>query len=134
MLNSEEIIAAIHGSYATGSKNGFQNVLTLLDKMHVALRTPIVHVAGTNGKGSTCAMLESVLRRAGYHTGLYTSPFLQAYQERIRLGGLPLDDARMVKYGNPLVQAAVLFYAVTYVLLNFVADILYTVLNPRVKL
>ena len=41
MLNSEEIIAAIHGSYATGSKNGFQNVLTLLDKMHVALRTPI---------------------------------------------------------------------------------------------
>ena len=80
MLNSEEIIAAIHGSYATGSKNGFQNVLTLLDKMHVALRTPIVHVAGTNGKGSTCAMLESVLRRAGYHTGLYTSPFLQAYQ------------------------------------------------------
>lgn len=37
MLNSEEIIAAIHGSYATGSKNGFQNVLTLLDKMHVAL-------------------------------------------------------------------------------------------------
>lgn len=106
MLNSEEIIAAIHGSYATGSKNGFQNVLTLLDKMHVALRTPIVHVAGTNGKGSTCAMLESVLRRAGYHTGLYTSPFLQAYQERIRLDGLPLDDARMVKYGNPLVQAA----------------------------
>ena len=53
MLNSEEVIAAIHGSYATGSKNGFQNVLTLLDKMHVALRTPIVHVAGTNGKGST---------------------------------------------------------------------------------
>ena len=39
-----------------------------------------IHVAGTNGKGSTCAMLESVLRRAGYHTGLYTSPFLQAYQ------------------------------------------------------
>lgn len=82
MLNSEEIIAAIHGSYATGSKNGFQNVLTLLDKMHVALRTPIVHVAGTNGKGSTCAMLESVLRRAGYHTGLYTSPFCR----RIRSG------------------------------------------------
>ena len=54
MLNSEEIIAAIHGSYATGSKNGFQNVLTLLDKMHVALRTPIVHVvfAGVSGADS----------------------------------------------------------------------------------
>lgn len=76
MLNSEEIIAAIHGSYATGSKNGFQNVLTLLDKMHVALRTPIVHVAGTNGKGSTCAMLESVLRRAGVsHRAVYVAVF-----------------------------------------------------------
>lgn len=82
MLNSEEIIAAIHGSYATGSKNGFQNVLTLLDKMHVALRTPIVHVAGTNGKGSTCAMLESVLRRAGYHTGCIRRRFCR----RIRSG------------------------------------------------
>ena len=41
----------------------------------------IIHVAGTNGKGSTCAMLESVLRHAGMRTGLYTSPFLQHYQE-----------------------------------------------------
>ena len=67
MLNSEEIIAAIHGSYATGSKNGFQNVLTLLDKMHVALRTPIVHVAGTNGKGSTQAMIRAGLEAYGQH-------------------------------------------------------------------
>lgn len=106
MLSSEEVVAAIHGSYATGSKNGFQNVLTLLEKMRVTMRVPVVHVAGTNGKGSTCAMLESVLRRAGYHTGLYTSPFLQAYPERIRLDGVPLRDELMVKYGNPLVQAA----------------------------
>ena len=46
MLNSEEVIAAIHGSYATGSKNGFQNVLTLLDKMPDAQRAQIVKVAG----------------------------------------------------------------------------------------
>jgi len=51
-------------------------------------------------------MLESILRAAGYRTGLYTSPFLQMYQERIRLDGLPLADELMVKYGEPLVDAA----------------------------
>lgn len=110
MLDSNQVVEAIHGSYATGSKNGFQNVLGLLERMRKALPetkpVPVIHVAGTNGKGSTCAMLESVLRHAGYRTGLYTSPFLQAYQERIRLNGLPLDEEKMVRYGNPLVEAA----------------------------
>ncbi|MBQ8148915.1 MAG: bifunctional folylpolyglutamate synthase/dihydrofolate synthase, partial [Clostridia bacterium] len=55
---------------------------------------------------STCAMLESILRAAGYRTGLYTSPFLQMYQERIRLDGLPLRDDLLVKYGEPLVAAS----------------------------
>lgn len=106
MLNAEQVIGAIHGSYATGSKNGHRNVLALLDRMGVTMRTPVIHVAGTNGKGSTCAMLASILKAAGYQVGLYTSPFLQHYQERIRIGGLPLTDDLMVKYGNPLVEAA----------------------------
>ncbi len=45
-----------------------------------------VHIAGTNGKGSTAAMMESILRRAGYRTGLYTSPHLESINERIRVG------------------------------------------------
>ena len=106
MLNAQQVIDAIHGSYQTGSKNGHRNVLTLLDSMGVTMKTPYIHVAGTNGKGSTCAMLASVLKAAGYKVGLYTSPFLQHYQERIRLDGVPLADDLMVKYGNPLVQAA----------------------------
>ena len=85
---------------------GLTRMKAMIERLGIAFTCPVFTVAGTNGKGSTCAMLESVLRRAGYRTGLYTSPFLQAYQERIRLDGLPLDDARMVKYGNPLVQAA----------------------------
>ena len=48
---------------------------------------PVFHVAGTNGKGSTCAMLETILREAGYHTGLYTSPHLVHFEERCRLDG-----------------------------------------------
>ena len=106
MLNAQQVIDAIHGSYQTGSKNGHRNVLALLEHMGVTMKTPYIHVAGTNGKGSTCAMLGSILKAAGYKVGLYTSPFLQHYQERIRLNGVPLTDDLMVKYGNPLVEAA----------------------------
>ncbi|MBQ2952555.1 MAG: bifunctional folylpolyglutamate synthase/dihydrofolate synthase [Clostridia bacterium] len=110
MLNAQQVIDAIHGSYQTGSKNGHRNVLALLDALGVDMARPdgpkVIHVAGTNGKGSTCAMLAAVLKAAGYRVGLYTSPFLQHYQERIRIGGVPLTDDLMVKYGNPLVEAA----------------------------
>ena len=106
MLTAQQVIDAIHGSYQTGSKNGHRNVLALLEHMGVNLKTPCIHVAGTNGKGSTCAMLAGVLKAAGCKVGLYTSPFLQHYQERIRINGIPLPDALMVKYGNPLVEAA----------------------------
>src|ERR1700691_4718706 len=51
-----------------------------------------VHIAGTNGKGSTAAMTESILRRGGYRTGLYTSPHLERINERIRLNGAEIGD------------------------------------------
>ena len=105
-MTAQQVIDAIHGSYQRGSKNGLANMRALLGRMGVTAIPPVIHVAGTNGKGSTCAMLESVLRHAGYRTGLYTSPFLQAYQERVRLDGLPIDDDRLARYGEPLVQAA----------------------------
>jgi dihydrofolate synthase/folylpolyglutamate synthase len=62
--------------------------LELLDPRH-----PVVTVAGTNGKGSSVAMLDSVLRAAGYRVGAYTSPHLLHYTERIRIDGLPAQDA-----------------------------------------
>jgi dihydrofolate synthase/folylpolyglutamate synthase len=55
----------------------------------------VVHVAGTNGKGSTAAMVESMARAAGLRTGLYTSPHLCRFAERIRIGGEPIDDAAL---------------------------------------
>ncbi len=104
---AEEIVAAIHGSYHTGSKHGLENTHLLLAEMNVSpSAVPMIHIAGTNGKGSVCAMLERILRQAGYRTGLYTSPFLQAYQERIRLDGVPIDDERMIRYGERLLDAA----------------------------
>lgn len=105
-MNAEQVIEAIHGSYAKGSKHGLRNMHLLLEQLCPECRVPVIHVAGTNGKGSTCAMLESILRAAGYRTGLYTSPFLQMYQERIRLDGLPLRDDLLVKYGEPLVAVS----------------------------
>jgi dihydrofolate synthase/folylpolyglutamate synthase len=56
---------------------------------------PCIHVAGTNGKGSVCAMLESVLRAAGFRTGLYISPHLIRFNERIRAGGAEASDAEL---------------------------------------
>lgn len=106
MRKAQEIIEQIHGSYLTGKKNGLENTGRLLEALHFQWKTPAVHIAGTNGKGSVCAMLESVLRHAGYKTGLYTSPFLQSYHERIRLNGLPITDDKLEQYGNPVVEAS----------------------------
>ena len=64
----------------------------MLGRLGVRLACPVITVGGTNGKGSTCAMLESILRAAGYRTGLYTSPHLVRYNERARIAGLEVDD------------------------------------------
>src|SRR5207248_9255465 len=55
---------------------------------------PVLHVAGTNGKGSTCAFAEASLGAAGLGTGLYTSPHLVHFCERIRIGGIPISEER----------------------------------------
>lgn len=65
-----------------------------------------VHVAGTNGKGSTAAMLASVLQSAGYRTGLYTSPHLVRFHERMRVNGEEIDDASLITLTNTVRAAA----------------------------
>jgi dihydrofolate synthase / folylpolyglutamate synthase len=62
-----------------------------------------VHVAGTNGKGSTSHMLASILQEAGYKTGLYTSPHLKDYTERIRINGTPIESAFVVEFLNKII-------------------------------
>ena len=66
---------------------GLDRVKTVADRMGLQLTCPVITVAGTNGKGSTCAMLESILTQAGYKTGVYTSPHLVHFEERLRLSG-----------------------------------------------
>jgi len=59
---------------------------------------PVIHVAGTKGKGSTASMIASILRQAGYSTGLYTSPHLQEFTERIQIDGQPISKADLIEY------------------------------------
>ncbi|HAS74421.1 MAG TPA: bifunctional folylpolyglutamate synthase/dihydrofolate synthase [Clostridiales bacterium UBA8960] len=85
-MTYEEAIAFIHGTYKFGSKLGLENIKTLLE----GLGSPqddlkFIHVAGTNGKGSTSAFLHSILIESGYKTGLYTSPFIETFNERMRV-------------------------------------------------
>ncbi|APW37357.1 bifunctional tetrahydrofolate synthase/dihydrofolate synthase [Rhodoferax koreense] len=72
------------------SKNidmGLDRVKAVADRMGLAFQCPVITVAGTNGKGSTCAMLEAVALQAGYRTGVYTSPHLVHFEERCRIHG-----------------------------------------------
>src|SRR6476660_1151300 len=84
---------------------GLDRVSQVCSRMGVRIDCPVITVGGTNGKGSTCAMLESVLRSAGYRTGLYTSPHLLRYNERVRIGGEPQDDAALVAAFNAVEDA-----------------------------
>src|SRR5713101_1492787 len=74
-------------------KFGLENISTLANDLGAPHRAqPCAHIAGTNGKGSTAAMLDSILRAAGLRSGLYTSPHLERINERIRVGGEEIPD------------------------------------------
>ncbi len=89
----DEALAFIHGTYGLGKKDGLSNMHRLLTRLgDPQERFASVHVAGTNGKGSVCAYVHAALCYAGYKVGLYTSPFLQRYNERMRVNGTPIPD------------------------------------------
>ncbi len=78
---------------ASAAKFNLENITILANRLgHPEQKYPSVHIAGTNGKGSTAAFLESILRHAGYHTGLYTSPHLERINERMRVDGQEIPD------------------------------------------
>ncbi|NLG36160.1 MAG: hypothetical protein GX548_12485, partial [Lentisphaerae bacterium] len=79
-------------------KLGLETTQNLMRHMGVdVLQLPCIHVAGTNGKGSVSAMIESVLREAGLRSGLYTSPHLIRFGERIRISGDPIPDEDLLR-------------------------------------
>jgi dihydrofolate synthase/folylpolyglutamate synthase len=94
---------------AGGSRLGVERMRALSEALGLPSRLaglPVLHVAGTNGKGSTCAMIEAVQRAQGHRTGLYTSPHLIRLGERIRIDGTPLSDGQIVALAARLRPAA----------------------------
>lgn len=93
-MTIEEAMELIHGVEWRGSRPGLTRVRELLHRLGDPQDgLQFVHIAGTNGKGSTAAMLASILRAAGYTTGLFTSPYLERFSERMQVNGVPVPDA-----------------------------------------
>ena len=108
-MTVEQAIEYIHSNKWHNKRPGLDRIRALL----AALGNPqkevrCIHVAGTNGKGSVCAMLDSVLRAAGYRVGLFTSPYIRRFQERMRADGEEISDcelAEITEYVIPFVEA-----------------------------
>ena len=108
-MNITEALQYIDGTQWFGSKPGLERTEALLDKLgRPQDRLKYIHIAGTNGKGSCAAMLASILKAAGYRTGLYTSPYLFRFHERMQINGEPVSDealAELVTRIRPLAEA-----------------------------
>ena len=106
-MNYEEAMQYIHAVQWAGHKPGLSRTRTLLAALgdpHRQLK--FVHVAGTNGKGSTAAMLAACLQAAGYRVGLYTSPFINRFNERIQVDGEQIPDRALVQLVEQVKPAA----------------------------
>ena len=101
-LNYKEALAWLYSLQRFGIKLGLENIRRLLDKLGLEspgrargspnTRAKVIHIAGTNGKGSTCVMIDSISRAGGYHTGLFISPHLVTFRERIRIDGEMISE------------------------------------------
>lgn len=107
-MNLSEALDFIHATSWQGSRLGLERIGSLMELLgNPQKKLRFIHVAGTNGKGSVCAMLSEILTRAGYTTGLYTSPHLFRNNERMKVNGVDISDdelARLAEQVKPLVE------------------------------
>lgn len=106
-MNRTEALAFIHATDWKGSRPGLARMTELMGRLENpqdGLR--FIHVAGTNGKGSVCAMLSSILMEAGYRTGMYTSPHLVRINERMKINGTDISDESLTALAEKVKEAA----------------------------
>ena len=97
-MTYEQALGKIHSLLTFGSRPGLDRMLTLLDRMNNPQdKLKYIHVAGTNGKGSVCAMLSSVLISAGYKTGLFISPYITDFRERIQINNTMISKETLIR-------------------------------------
>jgi len=104
-MTLDEWLAFIERQHSRPIDLGLDRVRIVSERLGQSQSCPLIVVGGTNGKGSTCAMLEQILLVAGYRVALYTSPHMCAYNERVRIGGRPAGDAAICQ-GFQRVEAA----------------------------
>lgn len=108
-MNREEALQYIHHGSWTGKKPSLHRIRNLLEKIDNPQESlAFIHIAGTNGKGSTASMLASVLKEAGYCVGLFTSPYINVFNERIQCNGSMITDGELVdivEYIKPFADA-----------------------------
>ena len=122
----------INGERWKGEKRGLENIRALLRKLGSPQKHmgKVLHVAGTNGKGSVSAFLAGGLSACGHSVGLFTSPYLRRFNERIMLNGQPISDEDLIRYSNRLYGACVKLtgkgvYPTTFELLTALACLYY---------
>lgn len=100
-MNYQEAIEFIHSTYKFGSKLGLQNISKLTELLGNPQNSyKIIHVAGTNGKGSTSNMIHDVLMSSGYKTGLFISPYLEEFTERIQVSKKHIEKESLARITN----------------------------------
>lgn len=106
-MEYSEALNYIHSLMKFGSRPGLERITELLHKIGDPQdKLDIIHVAGTNGKGSTCVFLSSILRASGRKTGLYISPFVCGFNERMQINGEPISDSALTKLVERVKYAA----------------------------
>ena len=102
-MDYEKAIKWLYDRQDLGIKLGLENIRKLIRSIPKPIdQLPIIHVAGTNGKGSTCAFIDSILRKHGEKIGLFTSPHLISFCERIRVNGKPISEREISKRINDI--------------------------------
>jgi len=96
-MTLQQWLEKIEGFHPTEIDMGLARVQAVASAMGLAFKVPVIMVAGTNGKGSTCALLEAILGQAGYKVGLFTSPHLIHFQERCRLQEESVSEERLIE-------------------------------------
>ena len=116
MINST--LEFLYGLHSRGIKLGLKNIESFLEACgnpHQKIQT--IHLAGTNGKGSTSSIISKILQENGYKVGLYTSPHLIRFNERIRINGKPISDIEIIefieKHKQNLLDSSITFFEAT---------------------
>lgn len=98
-MNIESLLDELYSYSMHGIKLGLENIKTLCEELGNPQKDyKVIHIAGTNGKGSTSTTIETILLEAGYKVGKYTSPHILKFNERIRANGVDISDEEIVKY------------------------------------